>query len=324
MLERALVLAERGVDPSDAPVRRASLALVVEQPGVAQHVGEVLQRLAGPPQDEADIADVVQRLDLGDGVVEVEQRDPVLVEARRLLVGVARPRPIAGVHEAEGGPARVAPQLVVLAQVLELGLGAVRDLGLQPLRGEAVVLPLALRVEHLADQLALQVVLEGVLGRVGDRRVGQQHQVVALDQAVEQLLDHLLQDVRHPEVRLLGHLLLQAAEADQRLQPEDAPQHRRLLKHVALGRGEGGDARVHRLLDGHRQLDLIHARGVHKPVLAVDADAAVVDEQPDQLLHEEGIATGHVRRALDQIRRKVLGAHQQPAQQLLALRPRER
>ncbi len=69
------VLAQRAQQAADAPVRRAALGRQVQPPGQPQHLLEQAHRLARAAQASRHVAGRVERVHLGDGVVDLEQLD---------------------------------------------------------------------------------------------------------------------------------------------------------------------------------------------------------------------------------------------------------
>ena len=81
--QRARVLAERAQQAADPAVRRPALGRQVEAPGEPQHLLKQPHRLARAPEARRHVAGRIERVHLGDGVVELEQANPGQVERVR-------------------------------------------------------------------------------------------------------------------------------------------------------------------------------------------------------------------------------------------------
>ena len=203
------------------------------------------------------------------------------------------------------GAAQAARLLQVPSQHRAVLFGVPRAVLLREPIGDGLVITAERRRgREPRHRLTLEVVLEHVLGLVGERAVRQPQQVVALDQRREVLL----QDERVALglfVPILGRVAVDAPEREQRAPPEHATHGRGVLEQTALGGGERGDSERHGVLDGERQARAgepleIDAPGAARRVLDQHAR---VEEHPHDVLEQPGRAAGHAHGRLDQPRR---------------------
>jgi len=311
------------VHATDAVVRGARLVEAVHAPGQRAHPLERLECSSGLASGLLDVSQVVQQLHGKDRLGIVEALEGLREEADRPAEGVAGARRVARAEPVHRCLLQPAALLEVSGDHVELLLAPLLELVLEPLGEVGVVALERGRVGHPADHLALQVVLEGVLHVTGERGVGDLHDVVALDQAIEQLAD-LDRDV-------LGappdgwRLEIEAAEGHEASQPEHRSHAQGLLEDVPLCRRERAVADLDRLLDAELKsqgLEPLEVNGPH--ALGVLLDGLVLLEDLHELLEEERVSAGHVAHGLDELIRKVLELRQEVRQQPLGVDPRER
>jgi hypothetical protein len=136
----------------------------------AQRLAEVRERLLRAAQPRRQVAQRVEGVHLGDGVVEIEEAHGRAVQhvgaVSRWRSAPRRP-PWRSNGRADG---RRRPRTG--AQRLEPLLASVAGAALEPLRGEQAPLPRALGRHARLDQRLLQRVLEAPGGLAGEHRVG--------------------------------------------------------------------------------------------------------------------------------------------------------